>query len=71
MMRVRGALETPDGAWRVEVLQQGREHYYRLIHGDDAQDRIVIGTLQRLLAEAGVDWPDLVETDGEPAHTDG
>lgn len=60
-MKIRGALQTPDGEWRVEVVQQGTQVFYRLIHGDNIIEGLVIATLQRLLTEAGVDMADLVE----------
>jgi bifunctional non-homologous end joining protein LigD len=60
--RVQGAFETPDGRWRVEAVQRGREHFYRLLHGDNVIDGLAIATVQRLLAEAGIDIADLVET---------
>ncbi|MEU8663609.1 non-homologous end-joining DNA ligase [Actinoplanes philippinensis] len=59
--RVQGAFETPDGRWRVEAVQRGRDHFYRLLHGDNVIDGLAIATVQRLLAEAGVDIADLVE----------
>lgn len=62
---VEGALQTPDGAWRVEAVRRGRQQFYRLVHGDNVIDGLVIATVQRLLAEAGVDMAELVDvTDG-------
>jgi bifunctional non-homologous end joining protein LigD len=58
---VIGALETPDGRWRVEAIRRGRDQFYRLIHGDNVVDGLVIATVERLLGEAGVDLGDLVE----------
>ena len=58
---VEGALESPDGRWRVEAVRRGRDRFYRLIHGDNVIDGLAIATLERLLAEAGVDMADLVE----------
>jgi bifunctional non-homologous end joining protein LigD len=40
---------------------------YRLIHGDDVREDLAIGTVQRLLEEAGVDMGDLVEAPIQPA----
>ncbi|MFC3992420.1 non-homologous end-joining DNA ligase [Actinoplanes siamensis] len=68
--QVRGALETPDGRWRVEAVARGKDQFYRLIHGDNVVDGLVIATLHRLLAEAGVDLADLVEVH-EPGPTAG
>ena len=58
---VEGALQSPDGRWRVEAVRRGRDRFYRLIHGDNVVDGLAIATLERLLAEAGVDMADLVE----------
>ncbi|MBG0566494.1 hypothetical protein [Actinoplanes aureus] len=60
---VKGALQTPDGHWRVEVVRRGRSDFFRLINGDNVIDGLAITTLQRLLAEAGVDMADLVPAD--------
>jgi bifunctional non-homologous end joining protein LigD len=55
-------MTTPDGAWRVEVYRQPatRDRYwYRLVHGDNVIEGLSRATLERLLAEAGVDLADL------------
>jgi bifunctional non-homologous end joining protein LigD len=62
---VEGAMQTPDGAWRVEVVRRGRDRWYRIVHGDDVLDWLAIGTVQRILAEAGVDVGDLEDASGE------
>ncbi|GAA2875353.1 hypothetical protein GCM10010443_42110 [Actinoplanes cyaneus] len=62
--QVHGAFETPDGRWRVEAVQRGRDHFYRLLHGDNVVDGLAIATVQRLLTEAGIDIADLVEAHG-------
>lgn len=67
---VEGAFETPDRRWRVEAVRRGRTRFYRLINGDNVLDGLVIATLERLLAEAGVDMADLVPaatSDGQAA----
>ncbi len=66
-MKIRGALQTADGRWRVEVVQRGRTTFYRLVHGENILDGLVIATLQRLLQEAGVDMADLIEAPIDPA----
>jgi bifunctional non-homologous end joining protein LigD len=38
---------------------------YRIVHGDDVIDWLAIGTVQRILAEAGVDVGDLEDASGE------
>jgi bifunctional non-homologous end joining protein LigD len=73
-VKVHGALQSPDGQWRVEVVQLRRPRYprgmaaeYRLIHGDEVREGLAIGTVQYLLEEAGVDMGDLVEASTEPS----
>lgn len=58
---VLGAMRTPDGRWRVEAVRRGRDHWYRLVHDDTVIDAIAIATVERLLAEAGIDLADLTE----------
>ncbi|GAB2585646.1 hypothetical protein Aab01nite_52620 [Paractinoplanes abujensis] len=58
---VIGAMQTPDGRWRVEAVRRGRQDFFRLIHGDNIIDGLVIATVERLLAEAGVHLGDLVD----------
>ena len=52
---VEGAMQTPDGRWRVEVVRRGRTHWYRIVHGDDVIDWLSITAVERILDEAGVD----------------
>lgn len=58
-MKVEGAVQTPDGAWRVEAVRRGTSRWYRIVHGDDVLDWLTIAAVQRILAEAGVDLADL------------
>lgn len=67
-------MQTPDGQWRVEAVEENRSlpnrrpyisKHYRLIHGDNVVDNLVIATLQRLLEEVGVEMGDLVEAPEE------
>ena len=55
------AMQTPDGAWRVEVYRQppSRAYWYRLVHGDNRVEGLTITGVERLLAEAGYDMGDL------------
>ena len=64
-----GAMQTVDARWRVEAVRRGGQHFYRLIHGDNVIDGLVIATLQRLLAEAGVDMADLIDADTTPTQS--
>ena len=59
------AMQTPDGAWRVEVVRRGRTHWYRIVHRDNQLDWLTIAAVQRILSEAGIDLADLVE-DADP-----
>ncbi len=61
------AMQTPDGAWRVEILRRGRTRWYRVIHADNELDWLTIAAVQRILADAGVDMADLHETTAHPA----
>jgi hypothetical protein len=58
---VEAAMQTPDGAWRVEVVKRGRGHWYRIVHGDDVIDWLALGSVERILGEAGVDLGAMVE----------
>ena len=58
---VEGAMQTPDGAWRVEIVRRGRSRWYRVVHGDDVQDWLSIGSVERILTEAGVERDRLIE----------
>jgi hypothetical protein len=60
---VEGAMQTPDGAWRVEVVRRGRTRWYRIVHGAEVVDWLSITAVERLLAEAGVDLHTLIEAD--------
>ncbi|MGK5684857.1 non-homologous end-joining DNA ligase [Actinoplanes sp. URMC 104] len=63
---VIGAMQTPDGRWRVEVVRRGRQDFYRLINGENIVDGLVIATVRRLLEEAGVDMGELVDATERP-----
>ena len=65
---VEGAFQTPDGRWRVEVIRRGRDHYYRLINGDNMIDGLFIDTVEQLLAKADINMADLVAKDAPAAH---
>jgi bifunctional non-homologous end joining protein LigD len=51
---VRGAMETPDGQWRVEVVSRGGIESFRLVHGDNVVDGLDLPSLEDLLAHRGV-----------------
>jgi bifunctional non-homologous end joining protein LigD len=58
---VEGAMRTPDGAWRVEIVRRGRTRWYRIVHGEDVLDWLSIAAVERILAEQGVQVDELVE----------
>lgn len=60
---VEGAMQTPDGAWRVEVVRRGRTRWYRIVHGEDVLDWLSIAAVERILAEAGVNLDELIDVD--------
>ena len=60
-MKIEGALETPDGAWRVEIVKRGQSRWYRVVNGDNELDWLTIAAVERVLSAAGVDMADLVE----------
>jgi hypothetical protein len=59
---VEGAMQTPDGAWRVEVVRRGRTHWYRIVHGGEVQDWLSIAAVERILTDAGVHLDELIDT---------
>jgi hypothetical protein len=58
--QVEAAMQTPDGAWRVEIVRRGRDRWYRIADGVDVIDWLSISSVERIVAEAGVDMGDLV-----------
>jgi bifunctional non-homologous end joining protein LigD len=40
--QIHGAMQTLDGAWRVEAVGDGATHWYRIIHGDNTIDWLTI-----------------------------
>jgi hypothetical protein len=60
---VEGAMQTPDGAWRVEVVRRGRTRWYRIVHGEDVLDWLSIAAVERILADNGVRLDELLEVD--------
>lgn len=63
---VEGAMATPDGEWRVEVVRRGRTRWYRVVHGDEVIDWLSISAVERILDQAGVDRSRLIDV-GPPA----
>ncbi len=67
-MKIEGALQTPDGAWRVEIVKRGRTRWYRVVHDDNEIDWLSISAVERILGEASVDMADLIDA---PVAADG
>lgn len=65
--QVQGAFQTPDGRWRVEAVQRGGDHFYRLLRGDNVIDGLGIAAVRDLLDQAGIDFADLVEAGTDPS----
>jgi hypothetical protein len=63
---VEGAMQTPDGAWRVEIVRHDGNRWYRIVTGDRVLDWLSIAAVERILDEAGVDRHTLVEVDQRP-----
>jgi bifunctional non-homologous end joining protein LigD len=59
--KVEGAMQTPDGAWRVEIVRRGRTLWYRIVHGDEVHDWLSIAAVERILGEAGVHLDSLID----------
>jgi hypothetical protein len=57
---IEGAMQTPDGAVRVEAVCVGRRYWYRVRVGETVHEPMSIAAVGRLLAEVGVDRADLV-----------
>jgi hypothetical protein len=63
-LEVESALQTPDGAWRVEVVKRGRTRWFRIVHGDNEIDWLALASVERILKDAGVDLGDMIDATG-------
>ncbi len=61
-------MQTPDGAWRVEVVKRGRSRWFRVVNEtrDVELDWLSITAVERILGEAGVDMATLASVSDEP-----
>jgi hypothetical protein len=59
--KVEYAMQTSDGAWRVDIVRRGPAQWYRVVHGDSVIDWLSIASVRRILGEAGIDLADLAE----------
>lgn len=72
MERVLGAMQTPDGAWRVEIIRRGRTRWYQIVHDDVFYGPMSIAGIERVLDQEGVDRSTLVEVGNDaPAGVGG
>jgi hypothetical protein len=46
-------MQTPDCAWRAQVVKRGRNHWYGTVHG---KSKLNIAAVERILGEARIDW---------------
>jgi len=69
-MTIEVALQTPDRAWRIEIVKRGQTHWYRIVHGDSEIEWLSIAAVERILPEAGIDMTDLLEASSEPGRGD-
>jgi hypothetical protein len=59
---VLGAMRSPDGSWRIEVIWERGNRFYRLWHDGVHRDISSIYELHRVLrTEADLDLADLIE----------
>ncbi len=58
---VAGAMQTPDGRWRIEIMHRGDSRWYRVSHDDNVLDWLDLAAVERILTDVGVDMSDLVE----------
>jgi hypothetical protein len=48
-------MQTSDGRWRVEVVDNGSARWYRLVHDEHTVDWLSLPDVERLLDRAGID----------------
>jgi hypothetical protein len=57
---VEGAMQTPDGAWRIETVDQSHRYWYRVLHDGEVFEPLSVADVDRVLTDAGVDPANLV-----------
>ena len=68
-VKILGALQSPDGRYRVEVVQHRADIHYRLLRdGEVWQPLAALGTVEVLLSREGVDLGDFVEAPAPSAQ---
>ena len=58
-VKIEGALETPDRAWRVEIIKRGQSRWYRVVNGGNELGWLTIAAVERVLSVAGVDMAEV------------
>jgi hypothetical protein len=67
-VQVYGELQTPDGAWSVQIATYAdRSTWYRLVGPDAIYERQVIAAVERIMAERGYAMDDLQPVAKKPA----
>jgi hypothetical protein len=69
-VKILGAMATPDGRWRFEVVRQGREQRYRMFRdGQLLPYRGAVGMFERLLADDGYGMADLIDVSDQASSS--
>jgi hypothetical protein len=53
-----GALQIPDGAWRIEIVRRGQTHWYRVVHGNNTIDWPSISAVEGGIGASSALCPD-------------
>jgi bifunctional non-homologous end joining protein LigD len=61
--KVTGAMITPDGHWRVEVVSRGGVESFRIVHGDNVVESLDLTEVKEILGRRGVELRTLRQTD--------
>ncbi len=66
-------MQTPDGKWVVEIYRRphSTSWWYRLRRGENVVEDLSIGSVERILAEAGYDLADLQDSTEVTGVTEG
>jgi bifunctional non-homologous end joining protein LigD len=60
---VKGAMVSPDGLWRVEVVSRGGVESFRVMQGDSVLEGLDLQGVEGLLAQRGIDLRSLRQVD--------
>lgn len=59
-VEILGAMQTPDGQWRVETVRQRDQEWLQVVHEGVAIQFLSLESARAILKKAGVDWAELV-----------